>query len=105
MQKWADECGLVAEVLKHAPDFFIDTLSAQYLMRTGQVPADWRKTSFNMLPKTMRAEVPSKYRPIATIRLSYKFFVLHDFNFLTQLEIHQQNNNMVFGAADVLKNI
>ena len=71
VQKSADECGLVAEVLKHAPDFFIDTLVAQFndLMMTGQVPADWRKTSFKMLPKTMRAKVPSEYRPIATIRL------------------------------------
>ena len=73
MQKSVDECGLVAKVLKNAPDFFIDTLVAQFndLMRTGQVPADWRKTSFKMLPKTMRAKVPSEYRPIATIRLFY----------------------------------
>ena len=51
VQKSADECGLVAEVL----------------------PNDWRKTSLKMLPKTMRAKVPSEYRPIATIRLFYKF--------------------------------
>ena len=73
MQKSTDECGLVAEVLKHVPDFFIDALVVQCngLMRTGQVPTDWRKTSFKMLPKTMCAKVPSEYRPLATIRLSF----------------------------------
>ena len=45
VQKSADECGLVAEILKHVPDSFIDTLVGQFndLMRTGQVPTDWRK--------------------------------------------------------------
>ena len=33
-----------------------------------------RKTSFKTLPKTMRWKVPSKYRPIATMRLFYMFF-------------------------------
>ena len=28
-QKSADECGLVAEILKHVPDSFIDTLVGQ----------------------------------------------------------------------------
>ena len=43
VQKSADECGLVAEVLKYVPDSFIDTLMVQFndLMRTGQVPTDW----------------------------------------------------------------
>ena len=69
VQKSTNECGLVANVLKHAPDSFIDTLVALFndLIRAGQVPTDWRKTSFKMLPKTMRAKVPSKYRPVATI--------------------------------------
>ena len=76
VQKSADECGLLAEILKHVPDSFIDTLVGQFndLMRTGQVPTDRRKTSFKMLPKTIRAKVPSEYRPIATIRLFYKLF-------------------------------
>ena len=56
VEKVADECGVVAEVLKHLPDSGIDTLVAQSndLMKTGQVPTAWRKTSFKMLPKTMR---------------------------------------------------
>ena len=76
VQKSADECGLFAEVLKHVPDSFIDNLVVQSndLMRTGQVPTDWRKTSFKMLPKNMLAKVPLEYRPVATIRLLYKLF-------------------------------
>ena len=56
VEKVADECGVVAEVLKHLPASGIDTLVAQSndLMKTGQVPIDWRKTWFKMLPKTMR---------------------------------------------------
>ena len=56
IEKVADECGVVAEVLKYLPDSGIDTLVAQSndLMKTGQVPTDWRKTSFEMLLKTMR---------------------------------------------------
>ena len=92
VQKSADECGLVAEVLKHAPDFFIHTLVAQFndLMKTGLVPADWRKTSFKMLPKTMRAKVPSEYRQIASIRLFYNFFAyMLLVRVETQLKTHQ----------------
>lgn len=92
VQKSADECGLVAEVLKYVPDSFIDTLVVQFndLMRTGQVPTDWRKTSFKMLPKTMRAKVPSEYRPIATIRLFYKLFAYMILGRVeAQLETHQ----------------
>ena len=92
VQKSADECGLVAEILKHVPDSFIDTLVGQFndLMRTGQVPTDWRKTSFKMLPKTIRAKVPSEYCPIATIRLFYKLFAYMILGRVeTQLETHQ----------------
>ena len=64
------------------------------LMRTGQVPtdwqSDWRKTSFKMLPKTIRAKVPSEYRPIATIRLFHKLFAYMILGRVeTQLETHQ----------------
>ena len=43
-------------------------------MHSPQVPIDWRKTIFNMLPKHGRAKVPAEYRPIASIRLLYKTF-------------------------------
>ena len=51
VQKSADECGLIAEILKHVPDSFIDTLVGHFndLMRTGQVPTHWRKTSLRDL--------------------------------------------------------
>ena len=58
----------------------MDTLVARSndLMRAGQVLADWPKTSSRMLPKIMRAKVPSNYRPIATIRWFYiQIFCLH----------------------------
>ena len=74
------------------PDSFIDTLVVQFndLMRTAQVPTDWRKASFKMLPKTMRAKVPSQHRPIATIRLFYNFFAYMILGRVeTQLETHQ----------------
>ena len=81
VQKSIDERGLVAEILKHVPDSFIDILAAlfNYLMRAGQAPSDWRKKLFKMLPTTMPVDIPSEYRPIATIRLFYQFFCLHDF--------------------------
>ena len=82
VQKSADECSFVAKFLKHVPDSLIDTLVGQFndLMRRGEVPTDWRKTSFNMLPKTIRAKVPSEYHPIATIQ-DLAFFVLYIFLF------------------------
>ena len=43
-----------------------------------------------MLPKTVRAKVPSEYRPIATIRLFYKLFTYMILGRVeTQLETHQ----------------
>ena len=75
--------------LKYVPDSFIDTLVVQFndLMRTGQVPTDWRKTSFKMLPKT---RFPSEYRPIATIRLFCKLFAYMILGRVeAQLETHQ----------------
>ena len=42
-----------------------------------------------MLAKTMRAKVPSEYRPIATIRLFYKLFAYMILGREAQLETHQ----------------
>ena len=74
--KSADEKGLVAELLHFASDDFLDRLLGLFngLMHSPQVPIDWRKTIFNMLPKHGRAKVPAEYRPIASIRLLYKTF-------------------------------
>ena len=76
LQKSADERGLVAELLKYAPDFFIAKLVDSFhdLMTSGDVPREWDKTLFKMLPKNSRAKVPPDFRPIANIRLFYKLF-------------------------------
>ena len=67
------------------------------LMRTGQVPADSRKTSFKMLPKTMRAKAPSEHRPIATIPLFYIFFAYMVLGRVeTQRETHQPEEQHSF---------
>ena len=81
LQKSADECGLIAEVLKYVPDSFIDTLVVQFndLMRPGYVPTDWRKTSFKMLPKTIRAKVPSRLPPDCNHTTVLQTFCIHDF--------------------------
>ena len=74
--KPADEKGFVAELLHFASDDFQDRVLELFndLMHSPQVPVDWRKTIFNMLPKHGRAKVPAEYRPIASIRLLYKTF-------------------------------
>ena len=108
VQKPADECGLAAEILKHVPDSFIDIWVGQFndLMRSGRVPTDSRKTSFKMLPETMRAKVPSEYRPIATIRLFYKLFAYMILGRVeTQLETHQPKEQHSFWGGRRVKSI
>ena len=75
LQKSADERGLVAELLKYAPDIFIaklvdnfNDLMSMTLMTSGEVPHEWRKALFKMLPKNLRSRLPSDFRPIASIR-------------------------------------
>ena len=74
--KAADEKGFVAELMHFASDNFLDQLFRLFtgFMHSPQVPIDWRKTIFNMLPKHGRAKVPAEYRAIASIRLLYKTF-------------------------------
>ena len=74
--KSADEKGFVAELLRFAFEDFLDRLLESFngLMHSPQVPIDWRKTIFKMLPKHGRAKVPAEYRLIASIRLLYKTF-------------------------------
>ena len=60
--KSADEKGLVAELLHFASENFLDRVLESFdgLMHSPQVPVDWRKTIFNMLPKHGRAKVPAE---------------------------------------------
>ena len=72
----ADECGLVAELLKNVPIEFQQVLLALYnqTLRTGAIPDSWRRTLFIMLAKTASARVVTDFRPIANLRLLYKLF-------------------------------
>ena len=72
LQKSADKRGFVAEsLLKYATDFVTAKVVDNFtdLITTGDVPREWHKTVFKMLPKNSRSKVPSNYRPIANIRL------------------------------------
>lgn len=74
--KSCDEAGLVAELLKHAPDELLQILVElfDHVLRSGIIPLDWRRTVFIMLAKKARACQPSDFRPIAIVRLLYKTF-------------------------------
>jgi hypothetical protein len=56
--KPGDEAGLVAELVQVAPTELLETafLSYNHVLTPGDVPAEWRKTLFTMIPKTMRAK-------------------------------------------------
>ena len=69
--KSADETNFVAELLHFVSEYFLDRVLKFFngLMHSPQVPIDWRKTIFNMLPKHGGVKVPAEYRPIASIRM------------------------------------
>ena len=74
--KASDECGLVAELLHFAPRNVLCTILniMNTILRDGEIPCAWRKTLFQMLPKTKQSKVTTDFRPIANIRLMYKIF-------------------------------
>ena len=63
-----DQCGVSAELLQHVPDEFLTALLRTYksALEDGIVPDCWRTTSFQMLPKKLRAMHASDFRPIAS---------------------------------------
>ena len=67
---------LVAELLKHSPDDFLNALPlvVREVLTSGNVPSSWQRTFFKMLPKTKAAKSVSDFRPIANVRLLYKLF-------------------------------
>ena len=75
-EKTADECGLVAELLKHVPEDVLTKLLALMndLLFSGELPSTWQRPVFQMLPKTAKAMVTSDYRPIPSVRVLYKLF-------------------------------
>lgn len=76
MNKSADECGLVAELLRHSPKEFRVVLLDLFnrVLAEGTPPESWRKTLFLMLPKSKSSKAPGDFRPIASLRLLYKVF-------------------------------
>ena len=71
-----DDLGLVAELLKHAPESYLETLLDvfRHALISGQIPTSWQTTIFRMLPKSSCAKFASDFRPIASLRLLYKIF-------------------------------
>ena len=63
--------GLVAELLKHSPDDFLNALLhvMTHVLTCVNVPPSLQFTLFRMLPKTSAAKSVSDFRPIANVRL------------------------------------
>ena len=76
MKKGGDDVGLVAELLKHLPDDFLNALLhvMKEVLISGNVPSSWQITHFQMLPRTRAAKSVSGFQPIAKVRLLYKLF-------------------------------
>ena len=74
--KAPDECGLVAEMLKHSNAGLREALLMLYnaVLVGGDIPESWHTTSFIMLAKKIRAKAVGDFRPIASVRLLYKLF-------------------------------
>ena len=69
--KSGDEAGLVAELVQVAPVELLEIafLFYNHVLTSGDVPAEWRKTLFTMIAKTMRAKTVTDFRPIAPTRI------------------------------------
>ena len=76
MNKSSDEFGLVAELMKYAPDELLQQLLRlfNHVLETGSCPTTWHKTLFKMIAKKAKAIVLGDFRPIANVRLLYKTF-------------------------------
>jgi len=74
--KAPDSCGIVAELLLHAPAELTTALLHLYnkVLTTGTRPDSWRSTLFKMPPKTSKAKLPTEFRPIACLMVLYKVF-------------------------------
>ena len=74
--KGNDEFGLVAEMLKNAPDELREHLLRLFneVMETGSCPTTWQKTLFRMIAKKTKAMLLGDFRPIVKVRLLYKTF-------------------------------
>ena len=65
----------------------------------GLPPESWRRTLFQMLPKTAKAATVSDYRPIASVRVLYKSFAYMMFGRLeNKLDRRQPEEQHAFRA-------
>ena len=62
--KAADEKGVVAEFLQHAPTRVLERLQLLFntVLADGVAPTSWRKTIFTMLANTVRAQLVAAFR-------------------------------------------
>ena len=76
VNKACDESGLAAELLQYVPDEFLVELLRLFngILQHGSAPAEWKNTSFTMLPKKLPPKLVTDFRPIANIQLFYKMF-------------------------------
>ena len=71
-KRTGDALGLVAELLKHAPEACLENLLEVF--RDGEILATWKATIFKMFPKSAFAKFASDSRPIAILPLLFKIF-------------------------------
>ena len=69
-KKACDDAGVVAELLKFAPEEFLAELLVLYnqTLRDGIVPETWRATTFIMLAKKTKANCTADFRPVVCHR-------------------------------------
>ena len=81
LQKSADERGLVAELLKYAPDFFIAKLVDNFhdLMTSGDVPREWDKKTLQNAAKKQSCKSSLRFSPHCKHSIILQTFRVHDF--------------------------
>ena len=106
-QKTADECGLVAELLKHVPKDVLTKLLTlmNELLLSGELPQTWQKTVFQSCQRQQKLR---SHRIIGPLQM----FVYYTSCLLTLClaaskipwTVPNLRNSMDFGRIDVLKN-
>ena len=105
--KWGDDVGLTAELLRHASRKFLDALLRFYndVFYAGEPPVSWSKTLFTILKKKRKQnKLYTNFRPILNLRLLYKTFAYLLFEDWNMYWMHSNlENNMVSEQDDGLK--
>ena len=76
LNKWSDDHGFVANMLKYGSDSLHDCILRCFneMLSTSSFPQDWHRTIFKMLPKTSDSSNVDNWWPIAILSISYKLF-------------------------------